>query len=78
MFNGEAVNTARRERHINNKYGGGDQGEAGRIGTKMRTERKNKRKEGMKFKEMFLVYLRILRQLPEDWCFLAVLFHNHI
>ena len=26
---------------------------------------------------MSLAYLQILRQLPEDWCFLEVLFHNH-
>jgi hypothetical protein len=40
----------------------------------MRTERKNKRKEEMKLEVMSLAYLQILQQLPEDWCFLLVLF----
>jgi len=70
MFNGTAVNTAPKERRIN-KYGR-DQGEAGRIKTEMRTERKNTRREEMKLEEMLLAYLQILRQLPEDWCFLAI------
>jgi len=76
MFNVKAVNTARKERRIN-KYGG-IKGEAGRIRTEMRTERKNKRREEMKLEEMSLAYSQILWQLPEDRCFFAVLFHNHV
>jgi hypothetical protein len=73
MFNDKAVNTARNERQINM----GGKGEAGRINIEMRTEHKNTIREEMKLEEMSLVYLQILRQLTEDWFFIAVLFHNH-
>jgi hypothetical protein len=70
MLNGKIVKYCSKLK--TNKQIWRDQGEAGRIKTKMRTERKNKRREEMKLEEMSLAYLQFLRQLPEDWCFLTV------
>jgi hypothetical protein len=72
MFNDKAVKYCSKLK--TNKQIWGDQGEAGRIKTEMRTERKNKRREEMKLEEMSLAYLQFLRQLPEDWCFLTGFF----